>query len=139
MAEAPSDGDLEAFLDETLAEEAMSRIEQQLRADGALAARLAQVAQRRDGGCHSVASIWRQGRFACPDRVQLGNYLLEILSPAENRFIELHLDVVGCRYCRANVEDLKSRQAEASEVVEARRRRYFQSSAGGLKVRPDVR
>ena len=44
-----------------------------------------------------------------------------------------HLEVVGCRYCQANVADLKNQEAEIRAVVEDRRRKYFQSSVGRLR------
>ena len=55
-----------------------------------------------------------------------------------NSFVEIipghvHLDVVGCRYCQANLADLENQQAEHDTASQTRRRRYFQSSAGYLK------
>jgi hypothetical protein len=43
------------------------------------------------------------------------------------------VEVLGCRYCQANLADLQSQQAEATQVVRTRRQRYFQSSAGYLR------
>jgi hypothetical protein len=42
------------------------------------------------------------------------------------------MDTVGCRFCRANLEDLKQRQENSTESAK-RKRRYFESSAGYFK------
>jgi hypothetical protein len=47
--------------------------------------------------------------------------------------MQVHLEVMGCRTCQANFNDLKSRQAEEPATSEARRKKYFQSSAGHLR------
>jgi hypothetical protein len=47
--------------------------------------------------------------------------------------VTFHLETVGCRYCEANLEDLKLRQQESSDAADRRRQRYFQSSAGYLR------
>jgi len=46
--------------------------------------------------------------------------------------MRMHLEVVGCRYCQANLADLQSRQTESPPVAETRRRRYFDSTTGYL-------
>ena len=48
-------------------------------------------------------------------------------------YVVFHLETIGCRYCRASLNDLEKQQAEAHADVEQRRRKYFQSSAGLLK------
>ena len=88
---------------------------------------------RRDSGVHSIASVWRRHRVSCPTRQDLSNYLLQILSPEQIDYLEFHVETVGCRYCLANLEDLKGRQSEGSDAVVTRRRKYFQSSAGYLR------
>jgi hypothetical protein len=59
--------------------------------------------------------------------------LLGALDEAHMEYIAFHIEKVGCRYCIANVEDLRRRQAESSETTTTRRRKYFESSAGYLK------
>jgi hypothetical protein len=125
--------DLEGYLDEALPAEEMTRIEQALRQDARLREQLAVVNARRDQGLHSLGEIWRRHRLSCPSRQELGAHLLHTLSPAESDYIAFHVEVVGCRYCRANLSDLQKQQAEAREVIETRRRKYFQSSAGYLR------
>jgi hypothetical protein len=125
--------DLEAYLDEALPPEEMARIEKSMRTDHALVAELASVHARRNSGVHSLGEIWRQHRLSCPSREQLGSYLLGAMADVVARHIAFHVEVVGCRYCRANLIDLESQQAGPPPTSDARRRKYYQSSAGYLK------
>ena len=104
--------DLEAYLDEALPPEEMTRVEQVLRADSGLARQLAAVVSRRDSGVHSIGGIWRRHRLSCPSREQLGSYLLDVLSDDWTAYIAFHLDEIGCRFCRANLADLQQQQGE---------------------------
>ena len=126
--------DLESYLDEALPPEEMARIEKLLRKSPKHLKQLAAINARRDAGVHSVGEIWRRHRLSCPSRQQLGSYLLEALESELADYITFHLETVGCRYCRANLSDLESQQAEAPKKVETRRRKYFQSSAGFLHM-----
>ncbi|MBN1910585.1 MAG: hypothetical protein JW818_12645 [Pirellulales bacterium] len=124
--------ELEAYLDEALPPEDMARVERALRGNPAYVEQLVTINSRRDAGVHSLGEIWRRHRLSCPTREQLGSYLLGVLPDDTAEYVEFHLHKVGCRVCRANLADLETRQAEAPEAVETRRRRYFQSSAGYL-------
>jgi anti-sigma factor RsiW len=125
--------DLEAYLDESLPAEEMARVEKALRGDPQLARQLAAILARRDSGAFSLGEVWRRHRLSCPSRQELGSYLLGVLPEEPAGYVAFHLDVVGCRYCQANVADLRNQQEEAQESVHARRRKYFQSSAGYLR------
>ena len=125
--------ELESYLDEHLAPEEMARTEQLLRQQPELANRLVEINARRDAGLHSLGEIWRRHRVSCPTRDQLGSFLLGAVSDEVDRYMRFHIEVVGCRYCWANIEDLKLQQAESQEVATSRRRKYFQSSAGYLR------
>jgi hypothetical protein len=133
MAKSLTQADLEAYLDEALPVEGMARIERALRDDPALAHQLTAINGRRDAGIHSVGEIWRRHRLSCPTREQLGSYLLKVLDAEVAGFIDFHLQVSGCRTCLANLDDLKQRQTEHPTVVDGRRKKYFQSSAGHLR------
>jgi len=65
----------------------------------------------------------------------LGSYLLDALSEDEAGYIAFHLEMVGCRYCQANLADLHDQQAESPQAAQTRRRKYFQSSAGYLRAK----
>lgn len=140
MAEAYSDEQLRAFLEEGLAADVMSRIEIQLRSDAKLCQRVIQLAGEREAGVHSLGEIWRRHRLSCPSRQQLGGYLLGSLDEEWMDYIRFHLETVACRVCQANFSDLSAEQAQlqaatqrADEARSARRRKYFQSSAGFLR------
>jgi hypothetical protein len=127
---------LEAYLDEALPVEQMARIEQSLRDDSDLVRRLALINAQRDCGVHSLGEIWRRHRLTCPTREQLGSFLLEVLLDEQADYIRFHIDTVGCRYCQANLDDLREASVgdESQPETSSRRRRYFQSSAGHLKT-----
>ncbi len=135
MAHKLTHADLEAYLDEALPVEAMAAIEAALRADAKLVQQLAAINGRRDAGVHSLGEIWRRHRLSCPAREQLGNYLLGVLDNDAAGFVKFHLEVSGCRTCLANLDDLKTRNTLSPDVVDGRRKKYFQSSAGHLSSR----
>lgn len=134
MKSKPSTAHLEAYLDESLAPEKMAEIEEQVRADPELQQELIAINGRRDAGVHSLGEIWRRHRLSCPTREQLGSYLLGILGREAGDYVRFHLETVECRYCLANIEDLRWQQsAQDAEGKASRRARYFQSSAGYLR------
>jgi hypothetical protein len=135
MSDAFTQHQLEAYLDEALPAEEMARIEQAARENPAVAQELAATSARRDAGVHTLAAIWRRHRLSCPSREQLGGYLLGTLSGGAADYVAFHIQTVGCRWCEANLTDLKRQQAEAADAVQTRRKRYFQSSAGYLRGR----
>ena len=89
--------------------------------------------QERDRGDHSLGAVWRRERLTCPTRETLGSSLLQVLDEGEQEYIEFHLKTVGCPYCLANFADLQAQQQEAAPQARARRRRFFQTSAGYLQ------
>jgi hypothetical protein len=130
---------LEGYLDDALSETETARVEQALRQSEALQRHLRLVMQERDRGDHSIGAIWRRKRLTCPTREQLGSYLLQVLEPDHQDYIDFHLQTVGCSYCLANLADLQALQAEPTATVQKRRRRFFESSAGFLQVCRDTR
>jgi len=136
MAPRITTADLEAYLDEVLTAAEMSTIEAAIRANPDLLKQLAIINGRRDAGVHSVGEIWRRHRVSCPSREQLGSYLLGVLDGEHAEYIGFHLQKIGCRLCQANLEDLQRHQQESGEVVQTRRTKYFQSTAGHLRRKP---
>lgn len=131
-----SDQQLQAYLDEALASSAMAAIEQALRRDDTLRERLVQVAATREAGVHGLGEIWRRHRLSCPTRSQLGSFLLGATDKSTSDYIQFHLQVVQCRFCLSNVEDLQRQNSESQAIAQTRRRKYFQTSAGYLKQKP---
>lgn len=125
--------ELEAFLDEALSPEEMAQVEMALRNQPKLARALATISARRDAGVHTLGEIWRRHRVSCPTREHLGSYLLGALSAEEVDYVAFHIETIGCRYCQANLQDLRRQQEEAAESSARRRSKYFQSSAGYLR------
>lgn len=132
MARPLTESDLEAYLDEALTPAEMASVEAALRRSPELLQQLASINSRRDAGVHSLGEIWRRHRVSCPTREQLGSFLLEVLDEDEADYVRFHMDVVGCRLCLANLEDLRARHAESDEMMIVRRKKYFDSSAGYL-------
>jgi len=133
--------ELEAFLDEALPGPRMREIEEAVRQDRNLAEQLRLIIQRRDSGVVSIAEVWRRHRLSCPTRETLGAYLLDTLPMEEARFVRIHLERVGCRYCLANLADLQSRMEATQQEKEAAQRRcqrYFRSSLHHLTHSGDV-
>jgi hypothetical protein len=89
--------------------------------------------QERDRGDHSIGAIWRGQRLSCPSREQLGSYLLQVLEEGLQDYIRFHLTTVGCPYCQANLSDLEALRQLDAPKANARRRRFFESSAGYLR------
>jgi len=137
MSRAFTTTELEAYLDEALQPEAMERIEHALRGDDSVVQQLAEINARRDAGVHTLGAIWRRARLSCPSRDQLGSYLLDALPEELADYVRFHLETVGCRYCQANLADLRARleRAGSDREADSRQKRYFQSSAGYLKKR----
>ncbi|MCA9128030.1 MAG: hypothetical protein KDB22_13135 [Planctomycetales bacterium] len=127
-----SDQQLQAYLDESLPGELMSEVERLLRTDSKLRERLVYLVGVREAGVHGLGEIWRRNRLSCPSRQQLGSYLLGAIDDAKGQYIRFHLENVGCRLCKANVDDLQMQQTEQQSTAQTRRRKYFQTSAGYL-------
>ena len=132
-----TDQQLQAYLDEALPTESMSKIERGLRDDDELRERLLALAGQREAGVHGLGEIWRRHRLSCPARTQLGGFLLGTLEGEQHEYVQFHLEQVGCRLCAANLDDLQQQHAEQLQDTQVRRQRYFQTSAGLLRSKPD--
>ncbi len=133
MSKVYSDQQLQSYLDESLSAELMSSIEEHLRGDEDLRNRLVRVAGLREAGVHGLGEIWRRQRLSCPTREQLGSYVLKAMDSDTESYIRFHLEDVGCRLCRANLDDLESRRSDQQQQAsQTRRQRYFQTSVGHL-------
>lgn len=133
MSDDYTDQDLRAFLDEALPVDEAARLEAALRDDAALRGRLAALAAEADAGEHSLGAVWRRRRLTCADRSALSGYVLGVLDDAERRYLDFHLNVVGCRYCQANLDELRERADLQAPPTSGRRKRIFDSSVGRLR------
>jgi anti-sigma factor RsiW len=127
-----TDEQLAAYLQEQLPLSELAEVEKALRENESLRRRAAALALRRDLPYHSVGSIWRAERLSCPERSELGAYLLGTLDAGRADYLSFHLRTLGCRYCAANLADLQA-SSRAAPPDAARRKRYFESSIGGLR------
>jgi hypothetical protein len=109
------------YLDETLSPQDMILVENALRDSESLRQQLQQIMQRRDNGEHTVGAIWRRHRISCLDRDVLASYLLNTGDPRLLDYVRFHLEVIGCPYCQANLEDLQQLH-ESSRNTSQRRR-----------------
>jgi len=76
-----------------------------------------------------LTDIWEYHRFSCPKRSTIGGFLLKTLEDPWQRYVDFHLNVLGCRFCRANLEDLESETAEHVQQLHAR---IMESTVGFL-------
>jgi hypothetical protein len=125
---------LQGYLEDCLSEAETAKVEQALRESASLQRMLRALMQERDRGEHSIGAIWCRQRLSCPTRDQLGSYLLKALDPERQDYIDFHLRTVGCAFCLANLSDLQALHQEAAPAAKERRRRFFESSAGYLRV-----
>ena len=125
---------LHGYLDDALSDGDTAQVEKALRESEALRRLLRAVILERDRGEHSIGAIWRRQRLSCPSREQLGSYLLQVLEPDLQDYIDFHLRTITCPYCQANLADLQRLREEPAPKVRERRKRFFESSAGYLQV-----
>jgi hypothetical protein len=132
------EAELEAYLDESLDAGRASEIENALRTDKKLIARLARINSRRDAGIHTLGEIWRQNQIGVPTREEVMAYLAGELPEAYADYIHFRLEVLRCRYTNALVGDIE-RQQETGEhqARQSRRQRYLESSAGLVRRKRD--
>ncbi|HOA73944.1 MAG TPA: sigma-70 family RNA polymerase sigma factor [Phycisphaerae bacterium] len=78
-----------------------------------------------------IAEIWQERRLSCPKRSTLGAWMLGTLEPAWTDYVRFHVERLGCRFCRANLDDLE--QQTATEPAQTFRDRILQSTIGFLK------
>ena len=58
-----------------------------------------------------LTEIWETHRLSCPKRSTIGAYLLGTLEPPWRRYVDFHLNKLGCRFCLANLEDIQRQSA----------------------------
>jgi RNA polymerase sigma factor (sigma-70 family) len=74
-----------------------------------------------------LSDVWEDFRPTCPKRTTLGGYLLQTLDPPWQEYVAFHVDALGCKFCRANLEDLRRETASEDQRL---RQRIVESSVG---------
>src|SRR4029079_7369657 len=98
---------LRDYLNDALPDTELVRVEKARRDSSELRAILAEVLDQEDRGEHTAGAIWRRERVSCPTRDHLGGFLLGADDPEWLEYIRFRLDVIGCPYCQANLDDLR--------------------------------
>jgi len=57
-----------------------------------------------------LTEVWETQRLSCPKRSILQEFLLESLSSEWFDYVDFHLTLMGCHFCRANFKDLQEQQ-----------------------------
>lgn len=78
-----------------------------------------------------LADIWESLRLSCLKRSTIGAWLLGSLDAPWAQYAEFHLHKLGCRFCQANLEDL--RRQGTREESRASRQRILASTVGFLR------
>ena len=47
-------------------------------------------------------------RFSCPKRSTIGAFFLGTLDKQWHEYTDFHINTIGCRFCLANLEDIKT-------------------------------
>jgi RNA polymerase sigma factor (sigma-70 family) len=79
---------------------------------------------------HLLTDLWENRRFSCPKRNTIGAYMLGTLEADWHRYVDFHLNLLGCRFCRANLDDLQSQSQETQQ--EQFQARIMESTVGFL-------
>ena len=79
---------------------------------------------------HLLTDLWEVHRFSCPKRSTIGAYMLHTLDEDWHQYVDFHVNVLGCRFCRANLDDLQAQSAEGRH--EQFQARIMESTVGFL-------
>ena len=82
-------------------------------------------------------AAWEWHRPSCPKRSTLGKYTLSILPTDWNDLVHFHVEVLGCTFCLANLEELIS-NSDANQSRDSSQH-LFQSTIGFLPNSNELR
>ena len=82
-----------------------------------------------------LTQIWEEHRPSCPKRSTIGAHVLGTLDDSWRRYVDFHLNQLGCRFCLANLDDLQQQNEAAQRQVDRLRTRIMQSTVGFLRSR----
>lgn len=125
-----TDCELIAYIEEQLPLDQSVAVETALRTSSELQQRLRALLSQMDFGPISLGEIWRRRHASCPTRETWQAFLNDQIHGEFLDYLEFHLDTIGCRYCAANVADLKT---QSDDQADARVRKIFATSVGHLR------
>jgi len=77
-----------------------------------------------------LTETWEDLRPSCPKRSTVGGYVLGTLDDPWQRYVDFHINRLGCSFCRANLEDLRQQSQQDAGSL---RHRILQSTVGFLR------
>jgi DNA-directed RNA polymerase specialized sigma24 family protein len=77
-----------------------------------------------------LTEVWEEYRFTCPKRSTIGRSLLGTLEEPWKGYVDFHVNRLGCRFCRANVDDLQKATEQEQKRVQ---QKIFDSTIGFFK------
>ena len=78
-----------------------------------------------------LTRVWEAKRPSCPKRTTIGKFVLGTLDSPWHDYVDFHINSLGCRFCKANFDDLVS-ETSAPDTSSACQR-IIQSTIGFLK------
>ena len=109
-----SDAELSAFFDEALSPARCAQLEHELRSNSQLRQRLIEVRGRESAGLHTLGAIWRRNRLSCPDRSELGQFVLGTLETEQRDYIQFHLQKMDAVTAKPTLPTLTPRTKRRS-------------------------
>jgi len=82
-----------------------------------------------DAAASMLTEVWELQRPTCPKRSTVGRFSLGTLESPWREYVEFHINQLGCRFCQANLADLRA--GDPDERARAHNR-IFQSTIGFL-------
>ncbi|MCA9137707.1 MAG: sigma-70 family RNA polymerase sigma factor [Planctomycetales bacterium] len=76
-----------------------------------------------------LSRVWESERPSCPKRTTLGKFTLGILPDHWDQYVRFHVETLGCSFCNANLDELRSTTA-SSHGDDTANDRLFQSTIG---------
>ena len=74
-----------------------------------------------------LTETWEEQRPSCPKRSTIGSFLLGTLDEPWQKYVDFHINVLGCSFCRANLDDLRQ---QTQQDAGALRQKIMQSTVG---------
>jgi len=78
-----------------------------------------------------MTGVWEEVRPSCPKRNTIGQLMLGTLDEPWKSYVDFHVHQLGCRFCKANWDDLeqKTQSGDAAQI----KQRVMESTIGLLK------